>query len=121
MPNGTGFATPTIVNSPVPFSYIGTGATLPLAIGFVPNAVRFWAGSLSWEWCDGMAFGQAKTATLTYSIENPVTGGVLDKLTGSGRATTNVATTSSVIGLLIGTNTTVNNGAGLQYFGLCYR
>ena len=119
MPIGTGFATITFANSPTPFTYVPTGATLPLAIGFIPTAVQFWSVSASWSWARGMAFGDAKTATVNNTI-GPVTGGVLDVLDGSGLASANVATTSSVIGLLIGTNTQVNSG-GSSYFGLCYR
>src|SRR3990167_2058694 len=102
MPNGTGFATITVANSPVAFTYRGSGATLPLAIGFVPSAVMFWAGTLSWSWVRGLGFGEA------YSMASPTeaisTAGVLDVLDGSGQASTNVATTSQVIGILIGTN-----------------
>lgn len=119
MPIGQGFATVTFATSPMAFTYVPTGAALPLAIGFVPTAVYFWSVSASWSWCQGMAFGDAHTATVNNTI-GPVTGGVLDALTGSGRPSTNVATTSTVIGLLIGTNTQVNSG-GSSYFGLCYR
>ena len=119
MPNGTGFATVTVANSPVGFTYVGSGATLALAIGFIPTAVQFWAGTLSWAWVEGLGFGEA------YSMASPTeaisTAGVLDKLNGSGVASTNVGTTSQVIGLLIGTNTQVNNGGGSIYRGLCYR
>ena len=120
MPNGTGFATVTIANSPIGFSYVSTGATLPLAIGFVPTAVKFWSGStVSWAWVRGMGFGEAFSASSpTAAI---ATAGVLDVLDGSGAASTNVGTTSQVIGILLGTDTQVNSGALLAYRGLCYR
>jgi len=120
MPYGT--ATPTIgLNAVQGFSYAGTGAAVALGIGFIPTAVQFWGGSLTWSWVRGMAFGDAKVGTSSFGITSPQTGGVLDVLDGSGLASTNTATTSSVIGLLIGTNTIVNNGGGTVYFGLCYR
>ena len=120
MPYGT--ATPTIgLNAVMPFSYVGTGAVVALGIGFVPSAVQFWGASYSWSWVTGMAFGDAKIATITNGNSTPNTGGVLDGLFGSGVASANTATTSTVIGLLIGTNTVVNNGGGPTYFGLCYR
>ena len=120
MPNGTGFATVTVANSPVGFTYVGSGATLALAIGFIPTAVRFRAGTLGWEWYRGLGFGEA------YNTSSPTealiaTGGVLDVLDGSGNATANVATTSQVIGLLIGTNTHINNGGAIVYRGLAFR
>ena len=114
-----GVATLTIANSPVPFRYAGTGATVALGIGFIPTSVFFWGTSSTWAWSQGQSFGDAKTATVNWTI-GPVTGGVLDTLNGSGVASTNVATTSSVIGLLIGTNTSVNS-PGDTYFGVCYR
>ena len=115
-----GVATPTIaMNAVVPFSYPGTGATVALGIGFVPSAVQFWALTTSWSWVRGLAFGDARIFTPSYSL-GPITGGVLDILIGSGVASANVATTSPVIGLLIGTNTSVNS-PGQTYFGLCYR
>ena len=117
MPYGT--YTPTVANSPLPFTYPGTGATVALGIGFIPTSVQFFGATLSWLWVRGMAFGDAHTFTPSWSL-GPVTGGVLDVLDGSGRASTNVGTTSSVIGLLIGTNTAVNS-PGSTYFGLCYR
>lgn len=116
-----GVATPTIAVSPVPFSYIGTGATLALGIGFIPTSVRFVALTNSWEWTRGMPFGDAMMATTTIGLTSPNTGGVLDVLDGSGIASANTATTSQVCGLLIGTSTIVNNGAALMYRGLCYR
>ena len=118
MPIGQGFSTVTVANSPLPFTYQATSAALPLAIGFIPTAVYFWGVSSTWSWCRGMAFGDAHTASVNFTI-GPVTGGVLDILDGSGRASPNVATTSPVIGLLIGSNTQVN--AGGTFFGLCYR
>ena len=118
MPYGT--ATPTIaMNAVVPFSYPGTGATVALGIGFIPTAVMFLAATQQWFWVRGMAFGDANTATTSWSL-GPNTGGVLDVLDGSGAASANTATTSSVIGLLIGTNTSVNSPAA-TYFGPCYR
>jgi hypothetical protein len=120
MPNGTGFATLTIANSPVPFNYVGSGATLPLAIGFVPTHVSFKATTISWEWTRGLGFGVAFN-TVSPTEQLITTGGVLDILDGSGDATANVGTTSTVIGLLIGTNTIINNGSGQTYYGLCYR
>ena len=115
-----GVATPTIgMNAGVAFQYVGTGATVALGIGFIPSRVTFESASYTWTWTDGMSFGDAKTATVSWTI-GPTTGGVLDKLTGSGRASTNVATTSSVIGLLIGTSTVINNPAA-TYFGYCFR
>ena len=118
MPYGT--ATPTIaMNAVVPFSYPGTGATVALGIGFIPSAVVFYGTTLSWMWVRGMAFGDARTFTPSWSV-GAQTGGVLDILDGSGTASANTATTSSVIGLLIGTNTSVNSPAA-TYFGLCYR
>ena len=117
-----GVASPTTaVNSFVPFNYTGTAATLPLAIGFIPSAVMFWGSTYSWTWVRGMAFGDAKTATITFGNSNPNTACVLDVLDGSGNASTNVATTSKTIGILLGTNTVVNNGGSVVYFGLCFR
>ena len=119
MPYGT--ATPTIgLNAVMPFTYVGTGGVMALGIGFVPSAVQFWSASYSWAWVTGMAFGDAKTATVTVN-NGPNTACVLDGLFGSGLASANTATTSTVIGLLIGTNTVVNNGGAPVYFGLCYR
>jgi len=120
---GFGIATPTIANSSiVPLSYVSTGATFALAIGFIPSKVEFYATTNSWVWIRGMAFGDAVTATGSYvSQSDPRTGCVLDVLDGSGVASTNVATTSQTIGLLIGTNSIVNNGAALTYRGVCYR
>ena len=117
-----GFSTPTFSNNPVAVTYVGNGVQFALNLPFAPTACRFWGATLSWEWCRGMSFGDAKVATGTYSIgTQPETGGVLDVLDGSGIASTNVGTTTQVIGLLIGTNTTVNNGGGVQYRGLIYR
>ena len=118
MPIGTGFATVTIANSPVHFNYIGTGATLPLAIGFVPTSFEARAVTVGWTWTRGMGFGVA------FNLASPSealisTGGVLDILDGSGNATANVGTTSQVIGLLIGTNTHVNTP--INYFCRAYR
>jgi hypothetical protein len=119
MPIGTGFATLTIANSPVPFNYVGTGATLPLAIGFVPSAVTFFGGTAgNWSWVRGQGFGEAYS--MVSGTQIIATAGVLDILNGSGDASANVATTSQVIGLLIGTNSTVNTSAAV-YRGLCYR
>lgn len=118
MPNGTGFATITFANNPVPFTYIGTGATLPLAIGFVPTSVQFRAVTIGWTWTRGMGFGVAHNICSPTEALIP-TGGVLDILDGSGVASTNVGTTSKVIGLLLGTSTHVNTP--IQYFGLAYR
>jgi hypothetical protein len=114
-----GVATPTIASSPVPFSYPGTGAAVALGIGFIPSAVQFYGGTLSWAWVRGMAFGAAYALSGTAAV-TVVTGGVLDVLDGSGVASANTATTSQVIGLLIGSSSSVNNG-GVTYFGLCYR
>lgn len=93
---------------------------MALGIGFIPSAVTFWSLSLQWSWVRGMAFGDARIATSAWGV-GATTGGVLDILDGSGVASANTATTSSVIGLLIGTNTTVNAAGGPTYFGLCYR
>ena len=117
MPYGT--ATPTFASTAMGFTYAGTGATVALGIGFIPTAVQFWSLSLSWSWVRGLAFGDARVATSAWSI-GATTGGVLDVLDGSGAASANTATTSQVIGLLIGTSTVVNN-VGATYFGLCYR
>ncbi len=118
MPNGTGFATVTIANSPVHFTYVGSAAALALAIGFVPTSVEFRSATLGWTWTRGMGFGVAFN-TNSPTEQLITTGGVLDILTGSGQASTNVATTSSVIGLLIGTNTNINSPA--TWYGKCYR
>ena len=121
MPNGTGFATVTIANSPVAFTYAGSGATLPLAMGFVPSACTFWGGTYTWTWVRGMGFGTAYVMSGTAITDQGATACVLDILDGSGQASTNVATTSQVIGILLGTNTVVNNGGVVSYRGLCYR
>ena len=114
--------TPTVaLNAVQPFAYVGTGATLQLNIGFIPSAVMVWGTTYTWSWVKGMAFGDAKTGTITFGNSSPNTGGVLDVLDGSGVATANTATTTVAIGLLIGTNTIVNNGGAPQYFGLAFR
>ncbi len=116
-----GVASPTTaVNSVVPFNYQGTAATLPLAIGFIPSAVMFWGGTLSWSWVRGMGFGDAKVVSGTAANATAQTACVLDVLDGSGNASPNVATTSKTIGILIGSSSIVNNG-GQVYFGLCFR
>ena len=118
MPYGT--ATPTFgINTGVGFNYVGTGAVLALGIGFIPSKCEFYGGSQTWIWINGMAFGDARTATTSWTF-GPNTACVLDQLNGSGRASANTGTTSSVIGLLIGTNTVVN-GNVVPYFGYCWR
>lgn len=118
MPYGT--ATPTIGNNPVPFTYAGTGATVALGIGFIPTVIQMRAATLGWTWIRGLGFGVAYNTT-SPSESLISTGGVLDILDGSGAASTNVATTSQVIGLLIGTNTIINNGGAPVYYGLAFR
>lgn len=115
MPGGV--ATPTIANNPVAHSYLGNGAQFALNMPFVPSAVQYWGPTAAWGWVRGLGFGEA----INFSTPTQViaTGGVLDILDGSGLATTNVGTTTAVIGLLIGTNSTVN--ASITYRGLIYR
>ena len=114
MPSGV--ATPTIANNPVAHSYVSNGVQFALNMPFVPSAVHYWGGSESWAWARGLPFGQAYGTTTLIA-----TAAVLDFLDGSGLASANVATTTTVIGLLIGTSTTVNPGSALQYRGLIYR
>jgi len=118
MPSGV--ATTTFSNNPVALSYVGNGAQFALNMPFVPSVCTFWGGTLSWTWARGLGFGVATNmCSPTEALIG--TGGVLDILDGSGVASTNVGTTTAVIGLLIGTNTIINNGGGVQYRGLIYR
>ena len=119
MPSGV--ATVTISNNPVAHSYVSNGVQFALNMPFVPSMVQYWGGTSSWVWARGLGFGDAilSSPTSVNGITN--TGCVLDILDGSGVASTNVATTTAAIGLLIGTNTTVNPGSALQYRGLIYR
>ena len=117
-----GVATPTIgLNAVVPFSYQGTAAVQALNFGFIPSGCQFWAGTISWAWVRGMSFGQAWVSSGTAVAAGGDTAAVLDILDGSGVATANTATTSQVIGLLIGTNTIVNNAGVGDYRGVAYR
>jgi hypothetical protein len=116
-----GFATVTFANNPICVNYVGTGVQFALNLPFVPSAVEFNSASLSWTWYRGMIFGDAIVATGTRSVSANNLAGVLDVLDGSGVASTNVGTTTAIMGLLIGTNTIVNNGSGQMYFGKIYR
>ena len=118
MPSGV--ATTTFANNPIAFSYVSNGVQFALNMPFVPSACSFWASTLSWTWQRGLGFGVAlNMCSPTEALI--ATGGVLDVLDGSGVASTNVGTTTATIGLLIGTNTIINNGAGVAYRGLIYR
>ena len=119
MPGGV--ATPTIANNPVAFSYVSNGVQFALNMPFVPTMVQFYGGTNSWAWVRGFGFGDATITTPTSANGRSNTACVLDILDGSGIASTNVATTTAVIGLLIGTNTFVNPGSGLNYYGQIYR
>ena len=117
-----GVATPTIgLNAVVPFSYQGSGGVMALNFGFIPSACVFYTGTASWSWVRGMAFGQASIASGSFGSATTPVAAVLDILDGSGAASANTATTSQVIGLLIGTNTVVNNAGLGDYRGLVYR
>ena len=118
MPGGT--ATPTIANNPVFVGYTGSGLQFALNLPFIPSHCHFAAGTLQWSWYAGMGFGDAILATGSFVI-TPNTGCVLDTLDGSSVASTNVGTTTAVMGLLIGTNTIINNGGAPVYRGLVYR
>lgn len=122
MPVEFGVVTSTVANAAfVNFSYLSSGLQMPLDFGFVPTSCEFVGGTSSWSWHRGMAFGEAHIATSTAAITTAVAA-VLDILDGSGVATTNMATTTvEGIGILIGTNTTVNPGSSLSYRGRAYK
>lgn len=114
-----GVMTPTIANSPVPFSYQGNGTSnFCLNLGFIPQGILAFNGTTSWAWVNGMAFGHVY-AISSGSWGTADTGGVLDTVNGSGVATTNIATTTKAIGLVLGTSTAVQ--AGGTWFGLAFR
>lgn len=116
--SGLGIASPTIgQNAYAMYTYVSTGAGLCLDIGFIPQYCRFVSASNTWEWHSNMSFGQATTDGATLVS----TGGVLDTINGSGQATTNIATTTRAVGLVVGTNIVVNNGGLLTYTGFALR
>jgi hypothetical protein len=111
-----GVATPTIGNSPLPFSYQG-GQGPVLNIGFIPSMVMFSHATQSWHWVRGFGFGVVQT--FASSPTAVATGGVLDILDGSGVASPNISTTTIAIGLVLGTSTVVS--AGGTYRGIAIR
>lgn len=121
MATGLAFVSPTIgVGALVPFSYLSTGAAQCVDLGFIPQYITATGGTNTWVWNPNMT--QFGTAFLwTVATATIATGCVLDTIDGSGVATTNIATTTKAVGIVLGTNSFVNSGAALRYTGFAIR
>ena len=100
-------------NAGVFFEYAGTGAALHMDIGFQPSIVEFkgagGGSTLTWGW--NRMQGYSDIATID---------GFYPGAIGTGRAVTTLTDVSSITGIQIATDTTMNLN-GMVYRGICWR